>query len=135
MSTHITVRDDVEAERAWRTLMEPLGFSGRTLWMMLVADELTKPQLVEFSDLPEVPEPIDIEGFTHILEHLSGDPDALRVAFLLSRPGAGGPTTADRRWAAALGEAAQLSGMPAFVTHLATDTDLVPLPADDAPST
>lgn len=135
MSTHITVRDDVEVERAWRTLMEPLGFAGRSLWMMLVADELTKPQLIEFDELPEVPETADVAGFAHILGHLAHDPNAFRVAFLLSRPGVGGPTPADRRWAAALGEAVARAGMPAFVTHLATDTDLVPLPADDAPAT
>lgn len=127
----LTVRDDLEAERAWRELMEPLGFSRCTLWIMLISERAPAPAIVELIDMPDEPDPADVDGLAQILGRLGDDDGALRVAFLLSRPGHDGVREADRRWAAALREVVRRASLPAFVTHLATDRQLVAMPLDD----
>ncbi len=47
------IHGQADLEDAWRTLMEPLGFSRRSLWLMFIdADDRAMPQLTEIEDLP-----------------------------------------------------------------------------------
>lgn len=49
-----------DVEQMWRTLMRPLGWSGRALWFALVTSEdRPLPQLCE---IPDLPDEIDQDG-------------------------------------------------------------------------
>ncbi len=129
-----TIRTDADLERAWRTLMGPLGFSRHSLWVMVVADDgVPLPQLTKIDDLTHPPER---DRLTALAERLRGHLDDVaprgRVAFLLSRPGRGGLTPRDRAWAAALYAFPHLADVPVMLVHRACDADLVPVPLDDA---
>jgi hypothetical protein len=127
------IRTQADLEHAWRHLMEPLGFSGHSIWMMLVdGDDRPIPQLNEIEDAVEPPEPGEVDGLAELLRRLHADvaPQA-RFAFLRSRPGGGGINPDDRGWAHALYDAARRARVPIEVVHLATDHDLVPIPMDD----
>jgi hypothetical protein len=130
---HSSIHTLADLERAWRLLMEPLGFSGRTLWaLMICPDGEVLPQVIEITDMPSVPSPEDRDGLSTFLAgsatHI--DPD-LRWAFLYSRPGRGGADRRDRAWAQAVLDAARLAGVRCEPVHLATDSALVPIPLDD----
>ena len=118
-----------DLEQMWRRLMKPLGFSGFSLWMVIVEDDRAVPKIMEFTELPDSPDPEDTEAMAAFLAHLAS-PDT-RIAFLRSRPGGGRATAGDRAWAVALYEAARRSGAHLDVVHLAHDHDVLPLPMDD----
>jgi len=99
----------------WRQLMQPLGFGGSSVWMLRIQRDRTfVPQIVEIAETEGPPAP-----------------DRTAYAFLRSRPGAGGPDADDRAWAAFLYDAGRVAGVEVEVVHLATDTDVVPLPLDE----
>jgi len=125
-----TVRSQADLERVWRHLMEPLGFSGASIWMLrLDPDGLAVPHLLEIAEAELAPD--DPEPFAGLLEDLeSADPGG-SFAFLRSRPGPGGVDADDRAWASFLYAAGRLGGVRLEVVHLATDTDVVPLPMDE----
>jgi hypothetical protein len=128
-----TIRTQSDLERAWRRLMEPLGFGGHSLWFMLIdPDDTPLPGLTQIEDADEVPAPDELEALGEMLASLleAAVPGG-RVAFLLTRPGRDGPTARDREWAAELYAAIPAAGVPTEVIHLATDVALVPLPMDD----
>lgn len=127
-----TVRTQADLERLWRTLMEPLGFGGRTLWIMVIDNDEAVPGLVEITDLPTTPTIEDQQGLEHVLGIFDvGTAPATRVAFLLSRPGRDGVTARDRVWATMLIDAARSAGARCEPVHLATDRTLVPITLDD----
>ena len=126
------IHSQADLEDAWRTLMEPLGFSRRTLWLMFIdTDDRPVPQVTEIQDIPPVLDAEDRLGLVRLLEHVGGT--GLRPAFLISRPGPGGPTDDDRRCARQVVEACRAARVSAEVVHVASDTDLVPVPMDDLP--
>jgi len=126
-----TIRTQADLEQAWRRLMRPLGFGRRSLWLMLVCDDdRPLPQLTEIADLPELPTGGQRRQFTHFLEGLVGLIDDARFAFLLTRPGPGGPDEVDRAWAAMLYDVARETGTPCEVVHVATDDTVAPIPLD-----
>ena len=87
------IHTQADLEDAWRTLMEPLGFSRRSLWLMFIdTDDRPLPQVTEIEDIPPVLDDEDRLGLQRLLAHFGGT--GLRPAFLISRPGAGRP---DRR--------------------------------------
>jgi hypothetical protein len=118
-----------DLEQMWRRLMTPLGFTGFSLWMVLVEDDRPVPKVMEFAELPESPEEDDGEAFAAFLAHLA-DPRT-RFAFLRSRPGTGRPTAGDRAWALAIYAAGRRSGADLDVVHLAHDHDVMPMAMDD----
>lgn len=133
--THLpdtAVRTDAELEQFWRGLMGPLGFARRALWLVFVEDDgRVLRQIVEIGDLPAMPAHAEVEGFAGTMAGLREELGVDRLAFLLVRPGRGGADRGDRAWAAALHRAARAAGVRCEPVHLATDTDLVPLPLDD----
>lgn len=129
--TPVLVRTQADLESFWRSLMEPLGFSGRALWFMLLVDDRTTDVLVEISDLPAVPEPQDLAGFGHVIGDLAADDARTRVALLLARPGSAVVTEADRAWARGLLAAIRAAGATAAPLHLATDEALRVVAPDD----
>ncbi|MDN4171487.1 hypothetical protein QWY28_00875 [Nocardioides sp. SOB77] len=128
------IETQTDVERAWRTLMRPLGWTRTSTWLMFVGpDRRPFPPLTEIDDCAGPP-PGDIaRQLGALLAHLRADSlPGVRVAFLRSRPGLGGIEDDDRAWAAALYAAARTAGMPAEVVHLATDEDVVAVPMDEA---
>lgn len=129
-----TIVTQSDVELAWRTLMQPLGWSRSSTWLMLIGpDGVPLPQLTEIEDCAGPP-PTEIEeSLGGLLARLREEllPDGSRVAFLRSRPGRGGAGQLDRTWARALYAAARRARLPAEVVHLATDDDVLALPVDD----
>jgi hypothetical protein len=128
-SVRPVVSTQADLERMWRRLMTPLGFSGCSLWMVLVEDDRAVPKIMEFTELPDSPEEDDTEALAAFLALLAA-PDT-RFAFLRSRPGSGRVTPGDRAWALALREAGSRAGAHLDVVHLAHDHDVLPLALDD----
>ena len=88
------IHSQADLEDAWRNLMEPLGFSRRTLWLMFVAgDDRLLPQVTEIVDIPPVLDDEDLLGLQRLMADFGSA--GLRPAFLISRPGPAGrpPTT------------------------------------------
>lgn len=116
-------------------LMEPLGFSAPSLWLMLIEpDDRPLPQLIEVAELPEQLDAVDAESFGRflrtVLTDLPGVLPGTRVAMLLVRPGGGTPAATDRARARVLYDGCRSHEVPVDVIHAATDTDLAPLPMD-----
>jgi hypothetical protein len=122
-----------DVEQMWRAVMRPLGWSRRALWFFLVTPEdRPLPRICEVADLPDE---VDDEGHAadaELWRDLLADlvPGG-RVALLLVRPGAGGPTPADRAFAEGVYTACRRVGVPLEVIHLATDEEIWALPADE----
>lgn len=126
------IRTQADLQRAWERLMSPLGFSGQSIWMLVIdADDHPLPQVTEITEA-ELDGDIAPEDFSRLLVHLKeAGLDTVRFAFLRSRPGPGGVTAEDRAWAAFLYDAARIADVPVEVVHRASDHDLVPIPFDD----
>lgn len=134
MTDHPTIRNQQDLEDVWHDLMGPLGFSGASLWVMLVsADGQPIPHLSKIEQADTPPDEGELAGFADLVRALVDEfvPGG-RVAFLRTRPGGPGLTPADRAWARALYDVSRLSGVPVEVVHRACDHDLVPVPMDDA---
>lgn len=132
---HSPLRTQADLEQRWRTLMEPLGFSAPSLWLMLIEpDDRPLPQLIEVAELPEELDAVDAESFGKflhtVLTELPGVLPGTRVAMLLVRPGGGAPGATDRTRAVALYDGCRRHEVLVDVIHAATDTDLAPIPMD-----
>ena len=127
------IRSQADLEQVWRELMEPLGFSTHSLWMMFLrADGTPLPQLSEVEDCVDPPTEHEEAGLVRLLTSLHGEMQrGERVVFLRSRPGRGGPGPDDLAWARALYAACRAAEVETDVVHLATDDLLVPLPMDE----
>jgi len=133
MTDHL-IHSQADLERVWRGLMEPLGFTRTSLWMVFVHPdgrphktliEVPAPDSLVAPD-PTAPELLDLlDEWT--TRHVPGG----RVAFLRTRPGRGGLDRSDRLWAAALYAAAQVAGVPCEVVHAANNDRLLPVPLDE----
>jgi hypothetical protein len=113
--------------RCWRTLMGELGFGERLLWFSFVGSDRRMVKVLHQMEIP--PEPRARYGdelFTLLRGVLDGLPDrAASVALLLSRPGAGPISEADRRWSTMLTEAASRHGLPMEPIFRANDEALL----------
>lgn len=130
---HPVVRTQRDLEAMWRTFMGPLGFGSHSFWMCFIgADDRPTPLLTQVQDDGVLPNETERAGLAEVLRRLHDDWDGGgRWAFLRSRPGHGGITDDDRAWARMLYSAGRVADVPVDVVHLATDTDLVPIPMDD----
>jgi hypothetical protein len=133
MTFRPTIHTQQDLEKAWRRLMEPLGFSGHSIWLMLICtDGQAFPHLTQIEDAENPPTSNELANAAQLLEELRAEfAPGGRAAFLRSRPGSGGLTPNDRAWADALYEMGRLAGVPTEVVHRACDVDLVPIPMDE----
>ncbi|WP_193605736.1 hypothetical protein [Nocardioides dongkuii] len=134
MTYRPVISTQADLERMWRHLMEPLGFGGSSLWFLPVGpDGEVHPAIVQVEDVDPLPPPEEVlamvAGVASVVDDVA--PGA-RVAFLRSRPGRRGVDADDRAWARELYAAARTVGVALEVVHLATDADVLPLPADAA---
>lgn len=121
-----------DLEHTWRHLLQPLGFTERSLWLMLVdAEHRPLPMLTEVGECAARPDADLLASFADLAGRIVDEQvPGGSLALLLSRPGAGGPTDDDRAWAHGLVTSCRAVGVRAEVVHLATDVDVVPLPLD-----
>ena len=115
--------------RQWRALMGELGFADRSLWVMLLdGTGRPLPVLPRIDELPALPYGVVAPNIVAVCRSLMdrGDGPLGRVAFLLSRPGCSAVTTSDQAWADALVREAELSGLPFWPVHIASDELILP---------
>ncbi len=127
------VRTQADLHQVWRHLVGPLGFAVSSLWLMfLTADGRQSGVLPVVEDVPDHPEPADLDGLatlcTHVLDELGA---GASVALLRSRPGRHPATAGDRAWAVLTAETFGRRGLLTWPVHLATDHQLSVLSADD----
>lgn len=122
------IRTQADLHRAWEHLMQPLGFSGESIWLLFIepSGDLL-PHVTEIAEAVDPPTEAEASGLVELLEHFAG----LRPAFLRSRPGSAAVSAADRSWATALYAACRSAGVPTEVVHLATDEAVVAIPVDE----
>lgn len=101
------IRSAADLGDRWRALMGPLGFGGRLLWIGFVGPD--RCMIKALSQIQLSPRPMHnvIEATMAALpDVLAGFPEGTTVALLLTRPGKGPISPADREWAALLDEIA-----------------------------
>lgn len=120
------VRTQAELERHWRRLVTPLGFAGRSLWLLLIdADGCPAPVAVEIEDAPQRPVDGDVDALGAMCEHFVGDQaGGGSVAFLLTEPGTGGPSEGVKLWSRALQGAVDRRALIGWPVHWANDVQL-----------
>ena len=110
----------------WRAVMGPVGFSERLLWIGFV--KLDRRMVKALSQVPLGPRPrrpIVASTMTALLKVLDGLKDGTSVALLLTRPGRGPISDADRQWSTLLTEVAKELGVPIEPVFRANDESLV----------
>jgi len=129
--THLpSIRTQTDLHALWTTLMEPLGFSGTSLWFApLAPDGHPLGQVTEVADLPSDP-PDRLDALVGLITAAYGDAGDLSVAFLLSRPGRSAISADDARWAQGLAEAAHRAALRIWPVHLASNESVVVIPPD-----
>jgi hypothetical protein len=106
--------------------MGPLGFSERLLWIGFVGPD--RRMVKALSQVPLGPRPrrpIVASTLTALLEVLEGLKDGTSVALLVTRPGKGPISDADRQWSTLLTKVATELGVPIEPVFRANDESLV----------
>lgn len=132
--TYLATRlaDDVAPlTRMWRSLTAESTWTTRELWLSILVDGEPTPVLVPIEDIPAEPDPSGIDGLMQLCTHFTDDPGTTTFAFLLLRPGTGALADGDRRWAAALVEAARAAGVVLEPVHHASTVRVEPFRSDD----
>jgi hypothetical protein len=124
------IRTPAELAAVWQRIMGTGGFARSTLWLIFVdADDCLQRVVMPIDDLPPEPDEQFVGNLVHILTQLHEAGDFASAAMLLSRPGAGEMTGADRRWARALRDA--LAPVSPWPLHLATRNRVQVFAPDD----
>lgn len=110
----------------WRAIMGPLGFGERLLWVGFVGADRRMIKMLSQVPLGPRPKRGVVETVLRSLRDVSRGlaPDTT-VALLLTRPGRGPISIADRRWSALLTEVAADIGVPLEPIFRAHDESLV----------
>ena len=115
----------------WRALMGPLGFGEKLLWIGFVGPDRCMFKTLSQVPLGPRPKPRIVEWVVSRLPRvLQGlEPDTT-VALLLTRPGSGPISSADRQWATLLTETAAQFDVPLEPIFRANDESLEQVQAD-----
>ena len=109
----VPIRSDEDLTRRWASLLDPLVFTARSLWLTWIDhDGLALPVVLPIDDIPLVPDPEMLEGLrrVHVGVARSHLPLGGCLAIALCRPGRPEVTEDDEAWAEALREA--FDGVP-----------------------
>lgn len=127
------ITSQLELEDLWHELMQPLGFSSPSLWLLVIGpDDRPLPQITEIAETHDLPDEEQRRGFAEFLRTLTSElvPGG-RVALLRSRPGTDPLTEEDLQWAESVYATARWAGAPCDVLHVANDVRLLPVPLDE----
>ena len=128
------IHSAADMRQRWRALMGELGFGERLLWVGFVGADRRMYKTMSQVPIGYRPKPGIIEFVMSRLPLVLAGLDAeTTVALLLTRPGFGALSDADRRWAAALVEAAERFAVPIEPIFRANDHAVVVInPAADS---
>jgi hypothetical protein len=125
------IHSAADMRQRWLALMGELGFGERLLWVGFVGPDRRMYKTLSQVPVGYRPKPGIVEFIMSRLPHVLVGLDAdTTVALLLTRPGVGAVSEADRRWAAALVEAAERFGVPIEPIFRANDEELVLVEAE-----
>jgi hypothetical protein len=99
------IRSDADLTDRWRSVLDPVEFTGRSLWLTWLApDGRQLPVVIPVEDLPRTPDPVLLVGLGDVhagvvRDQLGGDG---HLALALCRPGQAEITADDEAWAEAL---------------------------------
>lgn len=106
--------------------MGPLGFGERLLWIGFVGPDRRMVKALSQVRLgPQPKRPLLAATMVALLDVLKGLKQGSTVALLLTRPGKGPVSYADRQWATLLAEVAAEIGVPIEPVFRANDESLV----------
>ena len=125
------VHSAADLRQRWRALMGPLGFGERLLWFAFVGPDRCLIKILNHMPIKPTPSDEVVDNLMSALQVLLSDFAAgTTVALLLTRPGPGPISNADRGWSAALVAAAVRSGVPHEPIFRANDESLVQVAPD-----
>lgn len=130
------LRSQSDVHAMWRAIIDPLGWHSHRLYVVLIdTDGRPLPLIHEVDDIRERMPADEADSIIRAfrLAQREAVPDG-RCALLYCRPGAGGVNLADRLACLRLYAAAQIHRLPVEVIHVATDTEIVPVPLDEVPA-
>lgn len=118
----VPVRSSLALTRRWVSLLTPLSFDGRSLWLAwLGPDGRQSPVLFPVEDVPAQPDRhlitrlLDVHA--EVASHLPGDD--VHLAMALCRPGEAVPTEDDDEWVSAFHEVLDSALDGSWSLHLA----------------
>jgi hypothetical protein len=115
-----------DLRQRWRAVMGELGFGERLLWFAFVGPDRRLTKVISQVPIGARPAAVVVDPLMLGLTVLLDDADeGSTVALLLTRPGGGTISNADRRWADALIEAAQRFGVPIEPIFRANDEAVI----------
>ncbi|MGY1665948.1 hypothetical protein [Geodermatophilus sp. SYSU D00696] len=126
----VPVRSSLALTRRWVSLLQPLTFGRRSLWLTwLGADCRQSPVLLPVDDVPALPDRRLLTGLLEVhrevATHLTGD--GVHLAAALCRPGEPEAVEDDHEWADALHEVLDDSLDGTWSLHLAAGGRVEPL--------
>jgi hypothetical protein len=112
--------------------MDPLGFSDRRLWLMLLERNGRATAVIgQFTYLPLLPDGQLLTGLMLVADRVCRGLGNSSAAFLLPRPGSAHVSAADWAWARQLTAAATPAGVAMWPLHIASDESVFLLASDD----
>ncbi len=120
------INSTADLRQRWRALMGELGFGERLLRFAFIGSDRRFIKVLTDVEIGPYPSPTVVDDLMSALsELLAGLGAGATVALLLTRPGRGGPSDGDLRWAAVLSAAAQRLDLPIEPIFRANDEALV----------
>jgi hypothetical protein len=120
------VHSTSDMRQRWRALMGPLGFGEKLLWIGFVGPDRCMVKAISQVPLGPRPRPRLADSvMSGIRDVLADFRDGTTVALLLTRPGRGAISDADRTWSKLLTEAADKIGVSLEPIFRANDESLV----------
>jgi hypothetical protein len=120
------VHSAADLGRRWQALMGPLGFGERLLWFTVLGPDRCMLTVLHQLSIPLSPrERHGVELFRMLRGVLDAFEPGTTVALLLTRPGAGPISNADRRWATMLTDTAERFAIPLEPIFRANSTAVV----------
>jgi len=115
-----------DLRQRWRALMGPLGFGERLLRFVLLGPDRRFMKVLSDVPIPAAPDSGLVENLMAGISDLLAEREpGTMVAFLLTRPGRGRVSNADREWATIVTDSAEKFNVPIEPFFRANDESLV----------
>ena len=122
------VHSPADMRQRWRALMGPLGFGEKLLWIGFVGADRCMVKAISQIPLGPRPKPRIVDSAMSAIRDVLADfREGTTIALLMTRPGRGGISDADRQWSELLIEAAARFGVTLEPIFRANDDALVQL--------